>query len=83
MNKPDQSDQDAVRENVSRTVGLTVLRRLSKVAEEEAALEKVKRLWVRRAVGTFVAIAVVVLFLVIASPETLRNLFRDIAGMIR
>ena len=83
MNMTDENGQGAIRENVDRTVGMTVLRHLSKVAEEEAALEKMKRLWARRLIAIFGAIAVVVLVLVVESPDTLRNLFRGIAGVIR
>lgn len=83
MNMTDENAQDAVRENVDRTVGISVLRHLSKVAEEEAALEKMKRVWARRLIAIVGVMAVVIVVLAVASPDTLRGLFRSVAGVIR
>lgn len=83
MTQPEESGRDPVRDRVNRTVGISVLRHLSRVAEEEAALEKTKSVWAKRLIGIFGAIAAALAVLVLIQPGTLRNLFRDIAGLIR
>lgn len=78
-----ENGQNPVPDGVKRTVGISVLRRLSRVAEEEAALEKTKSIWAKRLIGTFAAIAAALAVLALSQPEVLRHLFRGIAGLVR